>query len=64
MHNQLVNDNLHTQTIEANFRGFPHCVHQTHAVDLVRMGLQAVISRSDNICVTLLMGKMTSLLVS
>jgi len=28
-------DNSHTQMMDADFRGFPHCVHQTRAVDIV-----------------------------
>ena len=49
--------NLHTPTIDANFRR----VRQTRAVDVVGKRSQAVVgvSRSDDKCVTRLVGEMT-----
>jgi len=57
-------DNSHTATSDANFRGFPRRVRQTRAVDVVTKRSQAVVSGSDDKCVTRLVGEMTSISAS
>jgi len=51
-------------TIDANFHGFSRCVCQTLAVDVVMKGSQTVVSRSEDKCVTRLVGEMISVLSS
>ena len=50
--------------ISADFHGFPHCVCQTHGVNIVKNELQTVVGRSDYKYVSRLVDKMTSLSVS
>jgi len=53
-------DNSHTPTIRANFCQFPRRVRQTQANDVIGKRSQAVVSRSDDKCVTWLVGEITS----